>query len=392
MSHPERLVDATRAVALAVCVLALAGCDEGAAQLLAETSVPEVPAHPQDEPVALLSALSGDVRVQREGEAGWVSARAGEPLRPGDAVQTMGDGNVMVRFVHDGVSTHLEPGTTMRMPRERLARARLTHLSGRLLARVEPGEGSDGLDVELPPGMLHIDAPEGSSGEVEAQIDVDQGRTAIALRHGHARLTRSRGGHALEIEEARFVALSGEGEVVEEGWAISDTALLEPAEAAHVRTRSFVSFRWVSDASLDEGVAEITDEQGHTIDARGASGVATAELPSGSYRWRVRSVRGGERVLGGVERSFVVEIDDTPPEITLTSPRPEQVIAGSELVVAGHTEPGARLDVDGRPVAVDAEGNFHFSRTIPRGLVHVVVRARDELGNVRSISRSVVRR
>lgn len=391
MSRLDPRLVATGAAALRVCVLVLLGCDEDPAQAMAETSIGAAPA-PAEEAVAHLSALSGDVRVQHEGEAGWVSARAGEPLRPGDTVQTMDDGNVMVRFLHGGVSTHLEPGTTMRMPRERLARARLTHLSGRLVARVEPGQGSEGLEVELPPGTLRIDAPEGTSGEVEAQIDVDQSRTAIALRHGHARLTRSRSGEALDIEEARFVALSGEGEVVEEGWAVSDTVLLEPAESALVRTRSFVSFRWVSDPSLDEEVAEITDDQGRTFDARGAAGVATAELPSGTYRWRVRCVRAGERVLGGTERSFVVEIDDTPPEVVLASPRPEQVIAGSELVVAGHTEPGARVDVDGRPVAVDAEGNFHFSRTIPRGLVHVVVRARDELGNVRSISRSVVRR
>ena len=117
----------------------------------------------------------------------------------------------------------------------------------------------------------------------------------------------------------------------------------------------------------------------------------TLELPSGSYEWTVRAYRGERGYPPSVARTFELQVDRLPPRLILRSPVQGATIEGAEALVVGETEPGARVEIDGQPIAVGADGHFRVRHPVPRGLVNVVVRAVDAVGNPRVASRSVVR-
>lgn len=143
-------------------VLLVAACDDDVAASSIETVARAAAVdHAAPAPMARIIAISGDVRVRRAGSAGWVEAVAGDPLLPGDSVQTLGDARASVRFERDAATTRLDPGTTIHMPAPDERVTRLTHLSGRLIARVVPGREGSGLEVDLPPGTLVLTATSG---------------------------------------------------------------------------------------------------------------------------------------------------------------------------------------------------------------------------------------
>lgn len=337
---------------------------------------------------ATLHRVHGDVRHRAARSASWAPARIGQSLHPADAVQTMADSRATVRFARDAALAELGPSTTLRIPEQAPEVARLTHVSGRLVARVDrPGDRR--LEVELPPGTLVLGDSSASGGVVEARLDVGAERTEIAMVQGHARLDR-RGAAPLDISDDHFVALDADGAVLDTGRLGGSAVSLAPSDGESVTTRATVRFEW---EALD-GVSR------YRLGVRGTDGIelsrlvdethAELALESGSYEWTVRGVVDGEPLPASPARALVVSIDRSAPVLTLTSPRAGDSVRGPVLVL-GRTEPGARVWVADSPVAVRDDGTFEARHSVPPGLVNVVVRASDALGNSRVVSRSVLR-
>jgi hypothetical protein len=122
-----------------------------------------------------------------------------------------------------------------------------------------------------------------------------------------------------------------------------------------------------------------------------AEGGAAVELPTGAYRWTIAGVVGDEAMRSSAPRTLVVEVDQTPPRLVVEAPLAGTATQGGSVRVAGRTEPDAKVEVDGRPVVVDPEGVFSAAVPVPRGLTNLVVVAADDLGNVRAVSRTVLR-
>jgi hypothetical protein len=122
-----------------------------------------------------------------------------------------------------------------------------------------------------------------------------------------------------------------------------------------------------------------------------AEGGAAVELPSGAYRWTIAGVVAGEAMRSSAPRALVVDVDQTAPPLVVQTPLAGTTTQAGSVRVAGRTEPDAKVEVDGRPVVVDAEGAFSAAVPVPRGLTNLVVVAADDLGNVRAVSRTVLR-
>jgi len=336
----------------------------------------------------------GDVRWQRSGTVSWRDAHADQPLRPADWVQTMADASTRLRFDETGALTRLGPDTTLRIPEQPPEITRLRHLSGRLVARLEPSEDGSRMEVELPPGQLVLRAPpadaEAGVDQVEAQVDVEEERTEIAMVRGSGRLERQRGG-AVEINEDHYVSLDSEGDLLESGRSGTPVEPLAPAPGAAIRTRSAVELPWARHPEAEGYVVEARSDSGepHVVETTDTS--MELELPSGVYQWTVRALEDGEPLRAHDPRSFTVDRDRTPPRLSLRSPTPGTSVRGGTVTVAGWTDPGTRLRVDGRPVEVRDDGSFEAHHAIPRGLVNVVVSASDDLGNRRVTTRQVLR-
>lgn len=362
--------------------------------LAAGCGAPSTPAPPRElsppaavpPPMGRLVGVVGDVRLRRAGEVGWTSAEPGTALHAGDAVQTMAGARAVVAY-EGHAEGELEESTMIVIPERSGPDRRLSQLSGRLIARLGPGEGR--LEVELPPGLLSIERPS-DDGTIEAHVEVDESRTEIEMRHGRGLLTRTRGA-PLAIEPDRFATLAPDGTVLHHGLSRGAIELIAPEHDAVVRTRSEVTLRWSTIDGVGEVEARVEDDEGHVVVTERGERVATVRLGAGRYRWTVLGELEGEELRSGDAHPFVVEIDREAPRLVLSAPLEGAAIDASTLRVAGRTEPGARVEVDGALAAVDADGAFSYSRPLPRGLSHLVVHAWDALGNDRVVTRSVVR-
>ena len=81
------------------------------------------------------------------------------------------------------------------------------------------------------------------------------------------------------------------------------------------------------------------------------------------------------------ESSYSVVLDRTPPTMTVTQPMTGSTVDAKNIVVAGTTEPGSTITVNGRIVVLTPEGAFSDSFSAPAGSVPITVVARDRAGN-----------
>ncbi|MFW6049579.1 MAG: hypothetical protein ACODAU_00310 [Myxococcota bacterium] len=341
--------------------------------------------------VARIQEAHGDVRWKRAAAAAWQAAAPDEGLRPSDAVQTMRESRATIAFLQGHGLVRLGPRTTLRIPEQPPRITRLEHVSGRMVARLSEHRRGDRMEVQLPPGTLVLQA-DAKPDPVEAEVDVERERTRIAVTAGEAQLER-RGSRPLVLREAHFVTLSEDGATLDSGRVGPSVQPLSPADGATVVTRGPVRFEWDPVPEVDGYRLVLQPAEGEPVGAEvpGDHTAATVQPPAGRYEWVVRGTREGEPLPAHAPRRLEVRIDRVPPELRLRSPAPGAVIDSGTVVVRGRTEPDAVVDVDGRRVDVGDEGHFATRRGVDRGLVNVVVRARDGAGNERVVSRAVMR-
>jgi hypothetical protein len=79
--------------------------------------------------------------------------------------------------------------------------------------------------------------------------------------------------------------------------------------------------------------------------------------------------------------AYNVVLNRTPPTMTVVSPAPGGTVDAQNIVVAGTTDPGSTITVNGRIVVTTPEGGFTDSFTATPGSVPITVVARDRAGN-----------
>lgn len=114
----------------------------------------------------------------------------------------------------------------------------------------------------------------------------------------------------------------------------------------------------------------------------GSDGSADIDLGlamEGSYRvTAVMEMPTGERSVPSP--AYVLVVDRTSPSLLLTSPSEPQV-AGKSIRVAGRTEPGVTLELNGKSVTVDQAGDFEQILQLVPGSNSLLLVATDRAGN-----------
>jgi hypothetical protein len=309
----------------------------------------------------------------------------------------MGNGTAQLVFVDSGAVVNLSPHTTLRVPEQPPRVARLKHLRGRLLARVNADGETRRLEVELPPGLLVLEDPSGApdAGELqvrEAHVEIEDARTLVTMTQGQGQVIRRRG-EPVAVEQDHFVELDSDGTVVHEGPAPAAVELGQPGAGAVIRTREDVTFSWQPLADIEDYVVEVQPDEGRPtlVNVGGGRNRTSLPLSSGDYRWSVRAVVNGCRGRLGPARHFTVELDREPPPLRLRHPAEGAAVSGARVTVRGTTEPGASVIVNGHEAEVSANGSFVATLSLDVGLSNIVVRATDSVGNVRVLSRAVLR-
>ena len=102
------------------------------------------------------------------------------------------------------------------------------------------------------------------------------------------------------------------------------------------------------------------------------------------------TVTATDRAGNTATSTVTITVDTVPPPLSLSSPTTDLTTAGT-ATVAGTTEAGAQVAVNGVPVSVSGSGTFSTSVTLTEGANGISVTATDAAGNVATIARSVTR-
>jgi hypothetical protein len=156
-------------------------------------------------------------------------------------------------------------------------------------------------------------------------------------------------------------AVSGEDAVLYTG---------EPTLAWRIETLPNASVRVYINGELQQTV---------TADVNGAVVLDFAPPAEGTYVMTadIETVTGETSRLSEPQ---TVVFDRTPPSLVLTSPQDPQV-SGESVNVAGKTEAGAHLTINGQPATVDAEGNFAVDLALTPGPYELRLTVADRAGN-----------
>lgn len=79
----------------------------------------------------------------------------------------------------------------------------------------------------------------------------------------------------------------------------------------------------------------------------------------------------------------------SPPNLNVESPKQEQVIVGSSVLVFGKTDVDSKIVVNNQPTIVDTDGKFSISLGVSNDTKEVVVRAISRSGKVSEVKRKI---
>jgi hypothetical protein len=113
------------------------------------------------------------------------------------------------------------------------------------------------------------------------------------------------------------------------------------------------------------------------LDASGAFNTALA-LKDGSNAIGIALIADRDVVAAS---SYSVVLDRTPPTVTVERPASGSTVDAQNIVIAGTTEQGSTITVNGRIVVTTPQGGFTDSFSATPGSVPITVVARDRAGN-----------
>lgn len=388
----DRRLRLSRLRGVVFAVLAILGA---AYFLLQEKSVPVVDtAEAPKDIAALFESVQGNVKTRGVGGLEWRTAEVKTPLRKSDLVRTYPSSSAEIRFF-DETRVTVRPDSLITI--EETSRDPKS-TSGKIAWRVSSGEinyettqkGAGSTEAVTPTFRLALE------GNSTGTMRVDEGgQTAVAQISGVANIQTKSG------EKIRLGANEGL-RVDAAGKAGAKQVLPEPPTGTvpvggtlSLSEGAPVVLTWSasSGASLYRLQVEAKGGSGSEVvfDRNGMTGT-TASLPglgSGEFSFRVAGL-----TPDGVQGKFSAPVSFRierliPPRPAVTTAGPNLVIEafearGNVLRLAGKTEPGARLTVNGDPVNVQPDGSFReFVTLAPKqGEQRVVIRATSASGAI----------
>jgi hypothetical protein len=116
--------------------------------------------------------------------------------------------------------------------------------------------------------------------------------------------------------------------------------------------------------------------------------VVVTNLPEGVYYWQVSSIGQDGKESSESETSKFNLVPKGSGNVALEL---DYVQLGHVIEIKGHTEPSARVMVNGQDAVVNGDGSFHhFTNPLPTGENVITVTAQDTKGGVSTATKTVV--
>jgi hypothetical protein len=338
--------------------------------------------------------IDGNVRVRKASTNAWVVADYSLALERGDVVQTSPEGLAKVVFT-DGTNYTVKPGSLITIQEnsvnsERQTSVKVAVTTGRDdLATATLNSGSSSRVIV---GDATATIASESSAEVVNDIRADQHE--ILVKKGSGEVTRE--GQTLPLESYTKATFTSNAKEMTKTKELQPPTLISPPPMQNVyldQNNKGVNFSWAPVDNVREYHIKITRNAsfigGMVVDdKKAATQVLVTNLQEGTYYWQVRSIGpDGKESIESEPYRFTVVPRGTG---TLALELGDFVQLGHVIEVKGHTEPNARVMVNGQEAVVAGDGAFHhFTNPLPTGENRITVTAQNAKGDTNTVTRPV---
>ena len=348
---------------------------------------PETPGLSNTAKQARFVNLDGKVQVKKADSVQWVNADYQVTLDKGDLIQTGSEGVARIAFA-DGTEYTVKGDTLVTVEENNVGQqssAVAVHItSGQV--DLNTGGLSSGSKAEVSFEDAVADLRSNSHAAVSSDPNTQQQQ--ITVTQGSAELNR--GSQHLDIgqsERATFV--TGQSDITKTQ-VLSAPQLAEPLNLAP----KFVSdpktdpvhFSWkpVATAKMYEFQVSNTGMFNHVVrDVKTAdTSLDVTGLAPGNYFWRVRAIDDKNEISEPSDAfKFTLAVQGKNQDMLLTIDSTQ--IEGNAVEIAGLTEPGAVLIVNGEQVAdIDSSGHFrYFTQPMTSGSHTIVITGQNRRGD-----------
>jgi hypothetical protein len=362
----------------------------GDARLAADAALQAALAQRDAAADALLSDRQGWVEGQKPQDLVWTDRQLNATLIEDEKVRTLSRSTAQITFRDE-------------------SRLRLNSNSQAVIQRmrVDPLSREEEAKVSLVEGDFYA-LLAGKSQRKSFELQVPQVQTAIESTNFWVRHDTS--GSKFANYDDRSLQVSAQGEsvtlgrdqatLVRSGEAPTPTIDVLPSPALAGPQDDAVAF----DASVALSWSGVPDAAGYWLEVAydpgftrmtfSRWGLAQPDFQSeplnvGAYYWRVAALDkfGLPGARSDVWR-FHVQNDVTPPYIKIDQPAEGGILRQTPVEIRGQSEAGARLEFDGQPLAVAADGSFKVEYQPKPGANQVAIKATDAAGNATNRSRA----
>lgn len=338
--------------------------------------------------------IDGNVRVRKASNNTWVAADYSLALERGDVVQTSPEGVAKVVFT-DGTNYTVKPGSLITIQENSVNAA----LQTKVTVQVTTGKvdlNTTALNSGSKSQIIVNDATATLASETSAEVVNDRAadQQSIMVRRGSGEVTRE--GQTVPLENYTKVAFNSNSKEMVKTKELQPPTLISPAMMQNVfldpNTKG-ITFSWAPVDNVKEYHIKLSRTPSFAdliVQPKvSATQVVVTNLQEGTYYWQASSIGpdGKESVESEVDRFSIVPKGTGSLALELG----DFVQHGHVIEVKGHTEPNARVMVNGAEAVVESDGAFHhFTNPLPTGENLITITAQDAKGGVNTVTRPVV--
>ena len=372
---------------------------------LQRAPTPVAPVELPKDVAAEFVSIVGNVKTRGVGGLDWKTAAMNAPLRKSDLVRTYPSSSAEIKFFDDTrVTVRSDSLITIEETSHDAGSA-----AGKVAWKVSSGEinyatsqRAVGLTEAVTP-TFRLAIEGNSAGTMRVG---ESGQAAVAQLSGAANL-RTKTGEDIRLSANEGVSVDASGKAGLKqvlpsipvlnnpgGNGVMVLAESEPVTLSWTSASGAAAYRLLVEAAGGGGREVVFDKSGVKGTKANPSGVT-----KGAFSFRVAAMT-ADGVQGRFSEPMKFSVDRAAPllpsQATTNNPPPMLVIevfeARSNVIrLAGKTEPGARLTVNGDAITVQADGSFREFVTLARkqGEQRVVIRATSVAGGVAEETRTV---
>jgi hypothetical protein len=343
------------------------------------------------QPTAVLTTAHNTVKQRRGNEIAWSDAQGGTQLYDRDAVQTLQRSSAYIDF---GDQSYLNMGANSlvvikshtpdaQVPeRKRL----ILMVEGDLRGKISGSTGETTQMEITTPRAIAVVYPQQNGGGADFKVTVNPDKTStIAVYQGVADVTA--GDKTVRVEENSAVTVNLDQALSITKPLPSRPELITPAASDRFLYRALsprIVFTWKELPGATRYHFVLARDQAFQdviLDEQISSSEFThGSLKQGTYYWRASTLVDNIEGPFAVPLQFSVEQKRTPPLLVVNG-SPKKVSRKS-CEFSGHTEPGARVFINGKEIPTTPKGEFRYAVALERGINIIVVEAVDAVGNV----------